>query len=36
MPDLDGKGLDWLRHHDKYEAPAPSAESCCHAKEAVT
>jgi predicted dithiol-disulfide oxidoreductase (DUF899 family) len=20
MPDLDGKGQDWLRHHDRYES----------------
>lgn len=20
MPDLDGKGQDWLRYHDRYEA----------------
>jgi predicted dithiol-disulfide oxidoreductase (DUF899 family) len=29
MPDLNGKGLTWLRHHDKYGED--NAESCCHA-----
>src|SRR5262245_53936233 len=24
MPDLDGQGLSWLRHHDKYEEPTPT------------
>jgi len=26
MPDLDGKGMAWLRHHDRYDDPA--AEAC--------
>lgn len=28
MPDLNGLGQDWLRHHDKYDATAATA-SCC-------
>lgn len=28
MPDLDGQGQGWLRHHDKYANAAVSA--CCH------
>jgi predicted dithiol-disulfide oxidoreductase (DUF899 family) len=28
MPDLDGQGMWWLRHHDKYDQPAE--KSCCH------
>lgn len=27
MPDLDGRGLAWLRHHDRYDDPAAQA---CH------
>lgn len=27
MPDLDGQGLWWLRHRDRYDKPA---SSCCH------
>lgn len=30
MPDLDGHGIFWTRHHDKYEATAHES-SCCHA-----
>ena len=29
MPNLDGKGLGWLRHRDKYETAETA--SCCHA-----
>ncbi len=25
MPDLDGKGMNWLRHHDRYEASRSGA-----------
>lgn len=38
MPDLDGQGLMWLRHHDNYgentsgEAPR-EADACCHSRE---
>ncbi|MBI2422540.1 MAG: DUF899 domain-containing protein [Candidatus Hydrogenedentes bacterium] len=28
MPDLDGKGQGWLRHHDRYEGAAVKA-ACC-------
>lgn len=32
MPDLDGQGQRWLRHHDRYEDAAPAQpESCCAA-----
>lgn len=34
MPDLDGKGMSWLRHHDRYEGFPRSAGACCHAEEA--
>jgi predicted dithiol-disulfide oxidoreductase (DUF899 family) len=28
MPDYQGQGQNWLRHHDKYaEQPA---QACCH------
>lgn len=31
MPDLDGKGMHWVRMHDRYdgEAPATTAAACC-------
>lgn len=29
MPDLDGLGMGWLRHRDKYDQPKTEA-SCCH------
>ena len=29
MPDLDGKGMWWVRHHDKYEQPVEKS-GCCH------
>ncbi|GAB3788389.1 DUF899 domain-containing protein [Dyella agri] len=32
MPDLDGKGMNWLRLHDRYDdgqMPAPAVHSCC-------
>lgn len=29
MADIDGKGMNWLRHHDKYEQPAEKS-GCCH------
>ncbi|HEX7241111.1 MAG TPA: DUF899 family protein, partial [Longimicrobiaceae bacterium] len=28
MPDLEGKGMGWLRHHDRYE---DGADGCCGA-----
>jgi hypothetical protein len=28
MPDLFGKGMGWLRHHDRYEE-TPATGSCC-------
>jgi len=31
MPDLDGLGQNWLRHHDKYGAARKVPESCCQA-----
>lgn len=30
MPDLGGQGLNWLRHHDKYEGEQPEDKGCCH------
>lgn len=32
MPDVDGKGRDWLQHHDRYETLQLPTASCCHAK----
>lgn len=29
MPDVHGEGMDWTRHHDKYDS-ADLSESCCH------
>ncbi len=29
MPDLDGQGMGWLRHHDKYGQAAEKSD-CCH------
>jgi predicted dithiol-disulfide oxidoreductase (DUF899 family) len=32
MPDLDGKGMNWTKHHDRYEdAPEPAANCCAGA-----
>ncbi|MBD0319549.1 MAG: DUF899 family protein, partial [Gemmatimonadetes bacterium] len=28
MPDLGGLGMNWLRHHDRYET-APTPSPCC-------
>jgi predicted dithiol-disulfide oxidoreductase (DUF899 family) len=29
MPDIDGKGQGWLRHHDRYDDAERRTESCC-------
>jgi predicted dithiol-disulfide oxidoreductase (DUF899 family) len=30
MPDLNGEGQGWLRHHDRYGDWAEEADACCH------
>lgn len=30
MPDLDGRGMAWLRHHDRYAAKPATGDACCH------
>jgi len=32
MPDLDGLGMGWLRHHDRYEGVPAAPDSCCGAE----
>jgi predicted dithiol-disulfide oxidoreductase (DUF899 family) len=29
MPDVDGKGMGWLRHHDRYGERAEAPHACC-------
>jgi len=29
MPDLEGRGLNWLRLHDQYDGEAPARHDCC-------
>ena len=29
MPDIDGQGQGWLRHHDRYDHAPRHTESCC-------